>query len=88
MPHFQFPGVANYRDEILNYTPCGEKLSDLLTHRFGNFVIYALIHQEPVDDFCFNAAQYLDKTKDFSDWFAIVVRMLLRDLLKINIKVS
>lgn len=88
MPHFQFPGVANYRDEILNYTPCGEKLSDLLTHRFGNFVIYALIHQEPVDDFCYNAAQYVDKTKDFSDWFAIVVRMLLRDLLKINIKVS
>lgn len=82
-----FPGVENYRDEILNYTPCGEKLSDVLTHRFGNFVIYALIHQVDVEDFCYHAAQRLTDTKDFSEWLAAVVRMLLRDMLRIKIKV-
>lgn len=82
-----FPGVENYRDEILNYTPCGEKLSDVLTHRFGNFVIFALIHQEDVEEFCYNAAQRLVDTKDFSEWLSVVVRMLLRDMLRIKIKV-
>lgn len=82
-----FPGVENYRDEILNYTPCGEKLADVLTHRFGNFVIFALIHEEDVETFCYNVAQHLSTTKDFSEWFAIVVRMLIRDMLKIKIKV-
>ena len=84
--HFSFPGVENYREEILNYAPCGEKLSDVLTHRFGNFVIYALIHQQEVDDFCWQAAQRIDKTKDFTQWFAFVVRLLLRDLLKIKVR--
>lgn len=88
MIHLPFPGVEKYRDEILNYTPCGEKLSDVLTHRFGNFIIFGLIHQEEIDRFCYDVSQQLDKTKDFTQWFAIVVRMLLRDLLKINIKVS
>ena len=82
-----FPGVENYRDDILNYTPCGEKLSDVLTHRFGNFVIYALIHQGDVEDFCYNASQRLADTRDFSEWLAQVVRMLLRDMLRIKIKV-
>lgn len=86
-PQLPFPGVANYRDEILNYTPCGEKLSDLMTHRFGNFVIFALINNREIDRFCYDAAAHLPRTDDFSDWLAIVVRMLVRDLFKINVKV-
>ena len=86
-PQLPFPGVANYRDEILNYTPCGEKLSDLMTHRFGNFVIFALINNHEIDRFCHDAASHLPQTADFSGWLSIVVRMLVRDLFKINIKV-
>ena len=85
--HLPFPGVNNYRDEILNYTPCGEKLSDLMTHRFGNFVMFSLLYQYEIDAFCHEAASHLPSTRDFSEWLAIVVRMLVRDLFKIKVKV-
>ncbi len=86
-PQLPFPGVANYRDEILNYTPCGEKLSDLMTHRFGNFVIFALLHNHAIDHFCYEAAAQLPQSDSFNAWFDIVIRMLVRDMLQIKIKV-
>ena len=85
--YLPFPGVESYRDELLSYTPCGEKLSDLMTHRFGNFVIFALLHNHDIDQFCYAAAKRLPSTRDFSQWLDYVLRMLVRDLFKIKIKV-
>ena len=88
LPQLPFPYAKKYTNDLLNYTPCGEKLSDLITHRFGNFVMYALLHSHRIDQFFYDVAERLPYTANFFEWFNIVVRMLVRDLFKIKIKVK
>ena len=76
----KFPGVETYRDNILNYSPSGEKLADLLTHKFGKFLILSLLHERSVDDFSREAINQAAKSHDVFSWFAQTVRILMRHL--------
>lgn len=80
-----FPGIPKYKDDILSYNPSGEKLSDLLTHKFGNFIIWALIHEERVDEVVADCLKEASKAPDSAAWFDKCVRIVLRSLLKIKI---
>ena len=80
-----FPGIPKYKDDILNYNPGGEKLSDLFTHKFGNFIIWALIHEESVDEVVADCLKEAASAKDSAAWFDRAVRIVLRALLKIRI---
>lgn len=77
-----FPGIQKYRDEILGFNPGGEKLPDLFTHKFGNFIIWALIHEQNVDDTVVECLAGASKTKKCLDFFDKGVRIVFEHLFK------
>ena len=80
-----FPGIPKYKEDILNYNPGGEKLSDLFTHKFGNFIIWALVHEESVDDCVVKCLCEAAASPDSAAWFDKAVRIVLQALLQIKI---
>lgn len=80
-----FPGVSSYRDEILNYNPSGETLSDLLTHKFGNFLMWALLNEEAVDNFAVEAMNSAIEAKDCFNWYDKTIRILFKHMFGLNI---
>ena len=83
--NLSFPGLAEYRDEILGFNPGGEKLSDLFTHKFGNFVIWALIYEKSVDDVAVEILEATDGTPDCYVWFDKAIRIVFRHLFKVKL---
>jgi len=81
----KFPGISKYREEILNYNPGGETLIDLLTHKFGNFLMWSLLNEEAIDDFAYEAMSIAVDSPNCFKWFDKVVRLLFRDLFKIKL---
>jgi hypothetical protein len=81
----RFPGIPKYKEDILNYNPGGEKLSDLLTHKFGNFIIWALIHEESVDQVVVDCLCQAAPAEDSAAWFDKSVRIVLKALLNIKL---
>ena len=75
-----FPGVAKYREQILSYNPSGESLSDLFTHKFGNFLMWSLLHEPAVENFSINAMERAEGAKDCFEWFDKVIRLLFKDM--------
>ena len=80
-----FPGISKYREEILNYNPSGETLSDLFTHRFGNFLMWALLHEEAVDSFACEAMLAAPDADNCFKWFNQVVRILFKHLFNVKL---
>lgn len=81
----KFPGLSKYKDDLLSYNPGGEKLSDLFTHKFGNFIIWALVHEDGVDQVVSDCLKEAATSVDSAAWFDRSVRIVLRSLLKIKI---
>lgn len=73
-----FPGVFVYREDILNYHPSGEKLSDLLTHRFGNFLMWELLNVKAADEFAAEAIKTSTQTKNSFIWYKQVVKVFIK----------
>lgn len=80
-----FPGIGGYKDEILGYTPGGERLSDLFTHKFGNALIYTLIHEEVIDDVVVQSLQATSKAKDSFEWFEAVVKIVFNKMFNLHL---
>lgn len=75
-----FPGVAKYREQILSYNPSGETLSDLFTHKFGNFLMWSLLHEPAIQNFAIQAMESAVDTKDCFAWFDKVIRILIKEM--------
>lgn len=80
-----FPGISKYREEILSYNPSGETLSDLFTHKFGNFLMWSLLNEEDVDKFAFEAMSAAPHATSSFQWFDQVVRILFKHLFKVKL---
>lgn len=80
-----FPGVPSYKEEILNYQPSGETLSDLLTHKFGNFLMWALLNKDVVDNFAEESIKEAANAKDSFEWYEKVVRILVKHMFGIRL---
>ncbi len=80
-----FPGASTYREDILNYHPSGESLSDLLTHRFGNFLMWDLLNVAAVDDFAVEAIGAATKTKDSFGWYEQGVKIFIKHFFGVKI---
>lgn len=80
-----FPAIAQYREDILGYNPSGETLSDLLTHKFGKFVIWSLMHQPEVNSFARRAVDGAVDAKNCFDWYDKTVRLAFRELFGIKV---
>ena len=75
-----FPGISKYREQILSYNPSGESLSDLFTHKFGNLLMWSLLHEPAVGNFSIEAMQSAEQAKDCFDWFDRVIRILIKTM--------
>ena len=80
-----FPGVSRYRDEVLNYSPGGETLSDLFTHSFGNFVIWSLVNLDPFKEFAARVVGMSAQASDCFDWYDMVIREGFRTIFGVKI---
>lgn len=80
-----FPGIPSYREEILNYNPSGETLSDLLTHKFGNFLMWALLNKDVVDNFAEESVKESVNSKNSFIWYEKVVRILVKHMFGIRL---
>jgi hypothetical protein len=80
-----FPGASTYREDILNYHPSGENLSDLLTHRFGNFLMWGLLNVEAADDFAIEAIAASTKTRDSFGWYEQGVKIFIKHFFGVKI---
>jgi hypothetical protein len=80
-----FPGIGDYKDEILGYNPSGERLSDLFTHKFGNALIYTLIHEEAIDDVVVRSLQATEKANDSFEWFEYVVKIVFNKMFNLRL---
>ncbi len=80
-----FPGVSKYREEILNYNPSGESLSDLFTHKFGNFLMWSLLHEQTVDRFAVEAIDAAVDARNCFGWYDRVVRILFRHMFGVKL---
>lgn len=83
--HLSFPGIADYKDDILGYNPGGERLSDLFTHKFGNALIYTLIHEEAIDDVVVQALQATGKANGSFQWFELVVKIVFNKMFNLKL---
>ncbi len=83
--HLSFPGIADYKDDILGYNPGGERLSDLFTHKFGNALIYTLIHEEAIDDVVVQALQATGKANGSYQWFELVVKIVFNKMFNLKL---
>ena len=80
-----FPGIGDYKDDILGYNPGGERLSDLFTHKFGNALIYTLIHEEAIDDVVVQSLQATEKANDSFEWFEYVVKIVFNKMFNLRL---
>ncbi|MBQ7631286.1 MAG: hypothetical protein IJS82_00795 [Paludibacteraceae bacterium] len=80
-----FPGIDKYKDEIVGYNPGGERLSDLFTHKFGNALIYTLIHEEAIDDVVVQSLQATAKASDSFGWFEQVVKIVFNKMFNLKL---
>ena len=80
-----FPGISEYKDDILGYNPGGERLSDLFTHKFGNALIYTLIHEEAIDDVVVQSLQATSKANGSFQWFEYVVKIVFNKMFNLHL---
>lgn len=80
-----FPGIPIYKDEILSYSPSGENLSDLFTHKFGKFLTWGLLFENTIDNFAYEAMCTATNSHDCFEWYEKVVKVLLRYIFNIKL---
>ena len=70
-----FPGLNKYSNELLTYNPEGDKFSDLITHRFGNFVIWAIVNEPIIDELIIEVCEQIPNSKNAFDWIDHVTKI-------------
>lgn len=81
-----FPGISKYKKEILEYNPGTETLADLLTHKFGNYVMWSLINEKVFSDFSTRVIRVAIEEKDCFSWFDRTMKIVFQELFKVNFR--
>ncbi|MFI3281849.1 MAG: hypothetical protein R3Y44_07775 [Rikenellaceae bacterium] len=80
-----YPGIDNYKEDVLNYNTGGETIADLITHKFGKFLIWSLIHEEAIDNFAIEAMNAAVDSDNCVDWYDKVIRVLFKQLFDVKL---
>ena len=75
-----FPDIDRFRDELINYNQSHENIGDLLTHKFGNFIIWGLLHDKAIMAFFRDGFAIAPEQSDYFGWFDGIVRISFRRL--------
>ncbi|MBQ8831956.1 MAG: hypothetical protein IJ000_00490 [Paludibacteraceae bacterium] len=73
-----FPGLPQYSETLLSYNPESEKFSDLITHKFGNFVIKSIINEPVIDDVIVDICKPMPKVKSADQWISQAVKVVFK----------
>jgi hypothetical protein len=85
LAHSQFPEMESFREDLMSYNQSHESIGDLLTHKFGNFIIWGLLHDKDVGKFFMDSFKQGGLVKDYVAWFDGVVRIAFNRLFGINV---
>lgn len=81
-----FPGISRYRSELLDYNPASETLSDLLTHKFGNYLMWSLINEETFTNFAVRVVKASVKERDCFAWFDHSMRLMFSEVFNVKFR--
>ena len=73
-----FPGLPQYSEMLLSYNPESEKFSDLITHKFGNFVIKSIINEPVIDNVIVDICKPMPKVKSADQWISQAVKVVFK----------
>lgn len=82
--HSDFPGMERFREDLASYNQSHESIADLLTHKFGNFIIWGLLHDQAVSRFFQDGFQTGAEVDDYFGWFDGIVRLSFQRLFGIK----
>ena len=85
MPRLQYIGIPKYKSELINYFPSGETLSDLFTHKFGNFVMWSLLNEQVFGECAYKALSVSVNLSGCSEWYDRAVRIIAGEFLDIKL---
>ncbi len=80
-----FPDIDRFREQLINYNQSHENIGDLLTHKFGNFIIWGLLHDKNIMEFFAEGFAIAPHQKDYFGWFDGIVRVSFRKLFDIKL---
>jgi hypothetical protein len=75
LAHSDFPEMDKFREDLMAYNQSHESIGDLLTHKFGNFIIWGLLHDKEVGRFFIDGFTIGGEVKDYFSWFDGIVRI-------------
>lgn len=79
-----FPGLDTLRDEIFNHSLSHENIGDLLTHKFGNFVIWGIINDLDIRKFFMQICSFGPHGNEYLDWFESSIRYCFQEVLGVK----
>ena len=80
-----FPNIEQYREDIACYNQSHEGIGDLLTHKFGNFIIWGLLNDEHIASFFEQGFAIGAEVKDYPGWLDGLLRIGFKMLFNIKI---
>jgi hypothetical protein len=84
LAHSEFPEMDSFREDLMSYNQSHESIGDLLTHKFGNFIIWGLLHDKAVGKFFIDSFKAGGEVKDYFSWFDNVIRIAFNRLFGIK----
>jgi hypothetical protein len=80
-----FPEMEQFREDLQAYNQSHESIADLLTHKFGNFIIWGLLHDKAVSRFFMDGFTNGAEVDDYFEWFDGIVRLSFNKLFDIKL---
>ncbi len=85
LAHSDFPDMEHFREDLMTYNQSYESIGDLLTHKFGNFIIWGLLNDKDVGQFFKDGFKIGGEVKDYYSWFDGIVRLSFNRLFGIKV---
>jgi hypothetical protein len=80
-----FPDMERFREDLVSYNQSHESIADLLTHKFGNFIIWGLLNDKEVRRFFMDGFRTGAEVRDYFEWFDGIVRLSFNRLFEIKV---
>jgi len=80
-----FPDMEKFREQLFAYKHSHETIGDLLTHKFGNFIIWGILNDEKIRRFFMDAFAIAPRLNNYFSWFDAIVRHSFRSLFGIRL---
>lgn len=84
LPTTHFPDVDTFKEEIFNHAASHEGIGDLLTHKFGNFVIWGILNDRDIRKFFMRICEFGYESNSYIEWFDNSIRHAFEQLFEVK----